>query len=405
MSKYGLLGEHLGHSYSPQIHKILGGYDYQLFEKAPEELKDFLLNGDFDGINVTIPYKMAVIPYCSELSPAAERIGSVNTIIKRADGSLYGDNTDYYGFCELAKKTGAEISGKAVILGNGGVSPTVRAALEAMGAEEVITVSRKGEDNYDNLDRHYDAKVIVNATPVGMFPNNGQTLVELERFTECGCVLDVIYNPLRTKLVLDAEALGIKAAGGLYMLVAQAARACELFIGKKIDEAQIDAVYNKLSTDMQNIVLIGMPGCGKSTSGYQLQKKTGRELIDIDKEIVARAGMSIPEYFEKFGVDGFRKLETEVVRDIGKLSGKIIATGGGVITREENYNLLHQNGIIVFLERDIENLPTNGRPLSQANPLSKLAEERMPLYNKWCDYKIKGESPYDAAEKILEALK
>lgn len=405
MSKYGLLGEHLGHSYSPQIHKMLGGYDYQLFEKSPDELKDFLLNGDFDGINVTIPYKKAVIPYCSELSPAAEKIGSVNTIIRRADGSLYGDNTDYYGFCELARKAGAEISGKALILGNGGVSPTVRAALEDMGAYEIITVSRNGEHNYDNLYRHYDADVIVNATPVGMFPNNGQSLLELTHFKDCKCVLDVIYNPMRTQLILDAEKLGIKAAGGLYMLVAQAARACELFIGRKIDGQQIDAVYKKLSADMQNIILIGMPGCGKSTSGYKLHKMTGRELIDLDNVITERAGMSIPEYFEKFGNDGFRKLETEVVRDICRQSGKIIATGGGVITREENYNPLHQNGIIFFLERNVEELPTNGRPLSQANTPAKLAEERLPLYNKWCDFKVKGASPYDTALKILEALK
>lgn len=405
MSKYGLLGEHLSHSYSPQIHKMLGGYDYQLFEKSPDELKDFLLNGDFDGINVTIPYKKAVIPYCSELSPAAEKIGSVNTIIRRADGSLYGDNTDYYGFCELARKAGAEIGGKAIILGNGGVSPTVKAALEDMGADEIITVSRSGENNYDNLYLHYDADVIVNATPVGMFPNNGQSLLELKQFKDCKCVLDVIYNPMRTQLILDAEKLGIKAAGGLYMLVAQAARACELFIGRKIDGQQTDAVYNKLSADMQNIILIGMPGCGKSTSGYKLHKMTGRELIDLDNVITERAGMSIPEYFEKYGNDGFRKLETEVVRDICRQSGKIIATGGGVITREENYDPLHQNGIVFFLERNVEDLPTNGRPLSQANTPAKLAEERLPLYNKWCDFKVKGTSPYDTALKILEAIK
>ncbi len=405
MADFGLLGEKLGHSFSPFLHKAFGGYDYDLIEKSPEELEGFLLSGEYTGFNVTIPYKKAVIPYCHRLSQTAATIGSVNTVVRK-DGKLYGDNTDYFGFVSLMKKSGIEADGKkALVLGNGGVSPTLCTALKNLGASEVIVVSRSGENNYVNLSRHFDAEIIVNATPVGMYPNNRECLVELSDFPKLSGVLDVVYNPLRTKLISDAEKLGISCAGGLYMLVAQAARAVELFTGKEILPAHIDKVYGDVLDSVQNIVLIGMPGCGKTSCALELCKLVGREVIDSDAEVEHRIGCSIPEFFAKCGEAEFRRIETEVLRDITKQSGKIIATGGGVVTRLENYELLHQNGKIVFIQRSVSELATDGRPLSQSNPLEKLASERLPLYEAWCDARVCGTSPQDTAEKVLEVLK
>lgn len=405
MADYGLLGGKLGHSFSPMLHRSFGGYDYDLIEKAPDELESFLISGEYKGFNVTIPYKKAVIPYCYCLSQTAATIGSVNTVVRRGE-KLYGDNTDYYGFLALVRKSGIDVGGKkALILGNGGVAPTIAFALKMLGADKVIIISRTGENNYVNLSRHYDAEIIVNATPVGMYPNNGESLVDLSLFPKLCGVLDVVYNPLRTKLVCDAEKLGIPSAGGLYMLVAQAAKAVELFTDKCIAEAEIDRVYGEVLGKVRTIVLIGMPGCGKSSCAVELCKLRRQDYIDVDGEIVKRAACTIPEIFEKSGEDDFRRLETEVLRDACKESGKIIATGGGVVTRPENYELLHQNGVIVLLNRDIAALPTDGRPLSQANPLEKLASERMPLYKSWCDFEVCGHSPLDTAEKVLEVLK
>ena len=401
MKKFGLIGEKLSHSFSPQLHKMLGGYDYGLYELAPNELDGFMRAAEFDGVNVTIPYKKAVVPYCAELSPAAAKTGSVNTVVRRADGSLYGDNTDLYGFEAMLKKHKIPVGKKALVLGSGGVSRPIVAALRSLGAEEVVNVSRSGEDNYENLSRHYDAELIVNATPVGMFPHNGESLVALERFPKLRGVADVVYNPLRTKLVSDAEALGIRACGGLYMLAAQAARSSELFTDKTISDEKLDAVYAALMASVRNIVLIGMPGCGKSTTAAALGALTGRKVTDCDEEIIRRAGMRIPEYFEKYGVESFRELESEVLRDITRQSGGIIATGGGVVMREKNYAALHQNGVIVYLERELEGLPTEGRPLSQAG-LRELAELRLPIYKRWCDKKIRADSEREAAAMIKE---
>lgn len=403
--KFGLLGEHLGHSYSPQIHKMLGGYDYGLFEVAPDELEQFLRKADFDGINVTIPYKKAVIPYCAELSPEAAKIGSVNTITKLPDGTLRGDNTDYHGFLGLIEHSGIEVKGKkCLVLGNGGVAPTVRAALCESGASEVVTISRNGEDNYDNISRHADADIIVNTTPLGMYPKNGSAAVSLSLFPTCIGVLDLIYNPALTAILLDARERGISHAGGLYMLVKQAACACERFLGTKVSEEAVLSVFKQIESQMLNVALIGMPGCGKSTTGRALAELTGRKLIDIDDAITERIGCTIPEFFAANGEAEFRRVETEVLSDMAKLSGAIIACGGGVVTRSENYRLLRQNSRIVFLERDIEDLPTDGRPVSQANPLAELAKKRLPLYNSWCDIKLCASSPEDAAQKIREAL-
>jgi len=404
MADFGLLGERLGHSFSPYLHKALGDYDYGLFEVAPEGLEDFMSHGNFKGINVTIPYKKAVIPYCDALSQCAAGIGSVNTIVRR-DGKLYGDNTDYFGFIATVIKYGIEVSGKkALILGNGGVAPTIREALSMLGAAEIITVSRSGNNNYVNLYKHFDAEIIVNATPVGMYPNNGESLVKLADFPRLSGVIDVVYNPLRTKLICEAEKLGIPCCGGLYMLVAQAAKACELFTGNAVPAEEIDRVFISCTRQKQNIILIGMPGCGKSSCAIELCKLIDAELIDIDEEIVKRIGCSIPEFFAKHGEAEFRRVETEVLRECTKKSGAVIATGGGVVTRNENYELLHQNGVIIWLRRDFSSLPTEGRPISLSLPLELLYSQRAPLYESWCDFTVTGNSPADTAQKILEVL-
>ena len=386
--KCGLLGRTLGHSYSPQIHAMLGDYAYTLFEKEPEEVSDFLKNGDFTGINVTIPYKQAVIPYLDDLSDAARRIGAVNTILRRPDGSLWGHNTDYYGFSAMVQRTGLSLEGKKVlVLGSGGASRTVVCVLEGLGANPVV-ISRTGEDNYQNLSRHADAAVIVNTTPVGMYPNTGISPVELDGFSHLEGVLDLIYNPARTQLLLDAERRGIPNQNGLWMLVAQAKEAAEVFTGAPIAHSAIARIHHTLSRQMQNLVLIGMPGCGKSTIGPLLAQATGRSFVDADETIAALAGKTIPEIFAQDGEDAFRRLETQVLADLGKRSGLVIATGGGCVTRANNYPLLHQNGILLRLERELSLLPTDGRPVSQSRSLSQLYEVRDPLYRAFADITI-----------------
>lgn len=406
MLRCGLLGEKLGHSYSPRIHSLLGDYAYSLYEKSPAELDDFLKNGAFDGLNVTIPYKKAVVPYCRELSQAARHIGSVNTIVCRADGSLYGDNTDYTGFLYLLDRSGLKASGKkCLVLGSGGASLAVVAALRDRGAETVV-ISRSGPDNYENLDRHKDARIIVNATPVGMYPNVGKAALDVGRFPELEGVLDLIYNPARTKILLDAERLGLVTGNGLSMLVAQAHRAAELFTGETIDPQKIETIWARLCREMENVILVGMPGCGKSTVGKALAQKLGREFRDVDQMIAERAGCSIPEIFAREGEQGFRARETEILGELGKQSGLVIATGGGCVTRAENDPLLHQNGTIYFLERELSKLPKEGRPLSQKNDLETMYEARLPQYRRFADRTIDNdrESPDYAVEAILRDM-
>ncbi len=386
--KCGLLGRKLGHSYSPQIHAALGTYSYELFEKEPEEIEEFLKSGDFTGINVTIPYKKTVIPYLDALSSRAKRLGAVNTIVRRPDGSLIGHNTDFFGFEMMVRRSGLAVAGKKVlILGSGGASNTAAAVLEEMGAE-VIIVSRSGENNYDNLHRHADAALIVNATPVGMYPNTGISPVALDCFPKLEGVLDLIYNPARTQLLLDAEERGITAMNGLLMLVAQAKEASEWFTGTPVPDPVIDTIYRRLSDQMQNIVLIGMPGCGKSTIGKLLAEKNGRTFVDADETIVSLAKMPIPEIFARGGEEVFRRWETQALEKLGKQSGLVIATGGGCITQKRNYPLLHQNGRIFWLKRDLSRLPTDGRPLSQTNKLTDLYAIREPMYAAFADYVI-----------------
>lgn len=398
----GLLGERLAHSYSPQLHAMLGGYGYELFEIAPDALGDFLQGGAFDALNVTIPYKQAVLPYCAELSETARQTGSVNTVLRRPDGTLCGDNTDYDGFLWLLQRNGGVQSGEhAVVLGDGGASKTVQTVLRRLGAK-VTVLSRRGENGFDKLSEQGDAVLLVNATPVGMYPRNGERPVDLSLLPDCRLVLDLIYNPARTRLLLDAEARGIRCENGLAMLVGQAKRAAELFTGTEIPNSRCEEILCKLSDQMRNLVLIGMPGCGKSAVGRLLAEKLRRPFYDADAEIEKELGCDIPTVFAERGEAAFREAETKVLERLGKVSGSVIATGGGCVTREENYPLLHQNGTIVWLRRPLDRLPKDGRPVSQSTDLTALYEARAPLYERFCDFAAdNGGAPEETVEAIL----
>lgn len=403
--KCGLLGRKLGHSYSPQIHSQLADYSYELFEKEPEELEDFLKNGDWTGLNVTVPYKKEVIPYLDELSPRASQLGAVNTIIRRA-GKLIGHNTDYFGFETMLRASGLNVRGcEVLVLGSGGASNTVTAVLRDQGAD-VTVISRSGQHNYENLHLHRTADVIINTTPVGMYPNVGVSPVDLSQFTQLKGVLDVVYNPARTQLLLDAEAAKeIVTMNGLLMLVAQAKEAAEWFSGSAISNDRIAAIHDQLAGRMKNIVLIGMPGCGKSTIGRLLAEKTGRPFADADAEIVRLTGKSIPDIFAQDGEEVFRDWETKALEALGKQSGLIIATGGGCVTRAGNYPLLHQNGEIFYISRDLNALPTDGRPLSQKGNLAQMYRIREPMYLEFCDCCIDNNTTAEhAAAAISEFL-
>ena len=386
---YGLLGRKLGHSWSPSIHAALGCEAYSLIELEPEELGAFLARSDIGGLNVTIPYKRAVMPFCDIIDETAKAIGSVNTLVRRPDGKLYAWNTDAAGFRWMAERAGIQLRGKkVVILGSGGASLTAQAVSHAMGAREVIVVSRSGEHNYENLHLHADAEIVVNTTPVGMYPAVGESPVSLSAFPRCEGVLDVVYNPRRTALLLQAEKLGIPCSDGLPMLVAQAKAAEEHFFEKAISDSENERILAMLRQETCNIVLIGMPGCGKTTLGQALAELTGRESIDIDQRIVEQTGCSIPEIFAQGGEPTFRALEREMTAKIGMLSGKIILTGGGVVKDPRNYASLHQNGRIYHLIRNLDLLPTDGRPLSQGADLSAMWAEREPLYTAFRDVMV-----------------
>ncbi len=399
----GLLGRKLTHSYSPQIHSCLGDYSYILYEKEPEQLANFLRTGSFTGLNVTIPYKKDVIAFCDLLSERAKQLGAVNTIVRQADNTLIGHNTDYFGFLSMVNHSGLSVCDKKVlVLGSGGASVTVVAVLQALGAK-VVVISRSGADNYENIGKHTDASVIVNTTPVGMYPNTGESPVDLDFFPNLEGVLDLIYNPFRTKLLMDAQRRGLVTENGLWMLVAQAKESAEWFTDRNISDAVIEAIYKKLRKQMENIVLIGMPGCGKSTIGKLLAERTGKTFVDADAAIIENAGISIPEIFATSGEEGFRQIETSVLSELGKRSGLVIATGGGCVTREENYPLLHQNGRIIWLQRDISSLPKDGRPLSQANDLTDMFNKRQPMYERFADMGVDNNlSPEDTVRRILE---
>ena len=402
--KCGLLGRKLGHSYSPQIHAFFDNYPYILYEKEPEDVGEFLRTGDFTAINVTIPYKKDVIPYCAELSDTAQRMGAVNTIVGRKDGSLIGHNTDYFGFSSMVEKSGLDPNGKKVmVLGTGGASNTAVAALKDMGAE-VIIISHK-ENTPENLARHSDTRIIVNATPEGMFPKNGFSPADISLFPELEGVLDMIYNPSRTKLLMDAASRGLIAENGLWMLVAQAKEAAEWFTGNPIPDALIAQIHRTLQLQMENVALIGMPGCGKTHIGNILAKLLNKTFVDADKTIEEMAGKSIPDIFAESGEEVFRAWETKALEELGKRSGLVIATGGGCVTQARNYPLLHQNSTIVWLQRDIRSLPTNGRPLSKQGHLEEMYEVRKPLYARFADLSTTNDTtPEEVAESIAALL-
>ena len=402
----GLIGEKLGHSFSPAIHGKLADYEYRLYELSPGQLGPFLEKKEFDGLNVTIPYKKTVIPYCDELTEAAKSIGSVNTIVKRADGTLLGHNTDYDGIMWLLKNAGAQVKGKkAVVLGTGGASLTVQAALRNLGAAQVVVISRSGEDNYENIARHSDAKILINATPVGMYPKTGVSPVDLDVFTALEGVFDVVYNPAKTQLLLEAEKRGIPCANGLGMLVAQAKAACERFTGQPVADEKVYTIKAEMERTTRNVMLIGMPGSGKSTVGAALAESLGRRLVDVDERIVEMAGCSIPEIFAKDGEEGFRQIEHQALCEVSKESGLVIATGGGVVTRPENLDPMRQNSLIVWLLRDTALLPKDGRPLSQTNSLTEMFKVREPLYRAAADCIADNNgSLEDTVKQILEAM-
>lgn len=406
MTVYGLLGEKLTHSFSPQIHSLLAAYDYRLFEVEPRHVDAFLTKRDFEGINVTIPYKKTVIPYCDTLSDQARRIGSVNTILRKQDGSLAGYNTDYDGFDRLLAQTAFDSVGKkALILGSGGSSVTIKTVLEDRHAGEIVIISRTGEHNYQNLHLHRDAALIVNTTPVGMYPHNGVSPIDLDGFPACEAVIDIIYNPAHTKLLLDAQARGIPCVNGLLMLVAQAKRAAELFTGAAIEDGIIAEITGHITRQTQNIVLIGMPGSGKSTVGTLLAKATGRELLDTDTLVEIKTGRPIPAIIEQDGIAAFRRLETEALSEASKRSGMVIATGGGIVTVPENLPLIRQNSVCVFLNRTPDKLVTQGRPLSIQYGVETLYRERLPLYQAWCDLDVdNNQNIHNVIQSIREAL-
>ncbi len=405
MIKFGLLGRKLGHSYSPILHKYFADYEYKLYEKEPEELDDFMRNNDLDGFNVTIPYKKDVIPYLCGMSDAAKKLGSVNTIIRTPDG-LYGDNTDYYGFTYMLRKSGYDPTGKkAVVLGNGGVTPTVCSVLRDNGASEVVIISRSGENNYHNLSKNADAKLIVNTTPVGMYPENLKAVLTLDAFDAPECLLDLIYNPFQTALMADAESRGIKSLGGISMLVSQAKYGCELFTGCSLDDSETERVLGEVIRSKRNIILVGMPGSGKTTLGREVAARLGRDFIDTDDEIVKTAGKSIPEIFTDDGEAKFREIESAVAENVGKLSSCVIATGGGIVTVEKNYRSLAQNGVIIFIRRDLDQLASDGRPLMKTTTAAEMYAKRLPMYERFADASIECDGVVEhGVERILEAV-
>ncbi len=403
-NKFGLLGKTLKHSYSKVIHKKLGDYEYNLIELLPDKFEDFVKANEYAGYNVTIPYKKDIMPYLDVIDSSAEDIGAVNTVVKRGD-KLYGYNTDFNGMKYTVLRAGIEVSGKVVaILGTGGTSNTAKAVFKSLGARLILTVSRSGEINYDNVYERQDVEIIVNTTPVGMYPLTDNSPIDLSKFSKLVGVVDVVYNPFITKLIYQANSLGIKCADGLPMLVAQAKFASELFNDIKISDSVIEKVIADLRSEKLNIVLVGMPGSGKSTVGRQIAKQLGREFIDTDKEIERRIGMSIPEYFEKYGETEFRKVEKTVCAEVGANNGKIIATGGGVVKDFANKFFLKQNGRIYYLCRSIDKLCMEGRPLSKdRDAVKKLYDERKDAYEFFADKKVDNNGEIDSTVKgVLE---
>lgn len=412
---YGLLGKKLGHSYSPEIHEAFGRYSYRLIELAEDQLEEFLKSPEIGGLNVTIPYKETVVKYCSRLTPLAEKIGAVNTIFREQGlaghpGQLVGDNTDYHGFLALLQKAGISLTEKkVVVLGSGGASRMVQQACRDLGVRELIIVTRDGREGtnpYESLSHHADSEIIINTTPVGMYPSNGESPVNLDLFPHCQAVVDLIYNPLTTRLLAQAKERNLIAAGGLSMLVDQAAQACQRFTGQEVPSKDIERITRELEGQIRNIVLIGMPGCGKTTMGQLLSEALKRPFLDMDSIIEKERELTIPQIFERHGEEEFRRLERELAERIGKERGQIISTGGGIVLHPENVRNLSQNGTLIFLDRPISLLARNGRPLSASTEaIEKMARDRMALYKGASDYIISmDESPEINLEKLMKII-
>lgn len=403
--KAGLIGRTLKHSYSKVIHSYLGDYDYDLYEIEPENLQDFVKSGA-DAFNVTIPYKSEIIKYLDHVDENALNVGAVNTVVKK-NGLSYGYNTDFNGMIYVIKRASIEVCGKNVmILGSGGTSKTARAVARFLGAKEITVVSRSGEVNYSNCGELKQTQVIINTTPVGMYPDNYSLLLSPSSFPLLEGVVDVVYNPSLTRFCFEAREKGIKYTNGLPMLVAQAKYASELFTGRKIDDGVIEDIVKVLEKQVTNVVLIGMPGGGKTTIGKEIARRLNREFIDTDAEVEKMLDKDIPSVIKEMGEPYFRKAEMKVVQEVGKLTGKVIATGGGVVKNAENLFPLLSNGKIFWIDRDVNLLALNGRPLSNgAGGVNKLYEERKGLYQKFSQVKIKNDADIDSAvEEVMKNL-
>lgn len=391
---FGLLGEILGHSFSKEIHESINDYTYNLIEVSKDNFNSFMETKNFKAINVTIPYKESVIPYLSYIDPKAKQIGAVNTIIND-NNKLYGYNTDYLGLKQLIIKNKIDFKNKKIlILGTGGTSKTAFVLSKDLGCTQVIKVSRRKSDetiSYEEAKEKYnDANIIINTTPCGMYPND-DLIIDLDNFNNLEAVVDVIYNPLNTKLIRAAKERNIKAVNGLYMLVAQAVYASYLFINKDVVESKIDEVYKKIKNNKLNISLIGMPSCGKTTISLELGKLLNKEVVDSDVLIEKEINMPISQFLNKDNENVFRDIESKVIDNISKQNNLIISTGGGVIKRKENIDYLRRNSIIIFIDRDLELLQTtSSRPLSNnKTDLQKLYNERYDIYVSSCDYIVK----------------
>ncbi len=407
--EYGCIGEHLTHSFSKEIHNALADYDYKILEIERENLKEFFAKHDFKAINVTIPYKQEIIPFLDEISPEAKSINAVNTVVNR-NGKLYGYNTDFYGLKALIERENVTLEDKKVlVLGSGGTSNTAVAVARFMGAKEIVKVSRQAKDGYvtyDDVYKNYtDFQIIINTTPCGMFPNIGKAAVDLDKFTSLEGVFDAVYNPLKSKLVCDAKERGIKATGGLYMLVSQAAYAVDKFIDAPVDDEKVEKIFKNLYKSKMNIVLVGMPASGKTSVGKVLSQILAKSFVDTDDLIVEAQNKPITQIFSEIGEEGFRKIETDEIFSVSSRNNSVIATGGGAILKKQNTDILKENGRVYFINRPLEMLvATDDRPLSRdADALKKRYNERYSLYLECADVVIDGSGTIDEVVKRIEA--